>query len=89
VDFENGLNSAVNRLREAFCDSAKTPKYIETVPSPGRSIAFADKTRAESGKPIRALSPVQKAFGGNTFSKIQRPTPGEGAFCRAYTPPRQ
>lgn len=31
VDFENGLNSAVNRLRDALGDSAENPKFIETV----------------------------------------------------------
>ena len=31
VDFDHGLNSAVARLRDALCDSAERPKYIETV----------------------------------------------------------
>src|SRR5215472_10996970 len=31
-DFEHGLNAAVNKLREALCDSATEPKYVETVP---------------------------------------------------------
>src|SRR6266849_3596791 len=31
VDFEHGLNNAVNRLREALCDSADAPRYIETL----------------------------------------------------------
>lgn len=35
VDFENGLNSAVNRLRDALGDSADEPKFIETVPRRG------------------------------------------------------
>src|SRR5215475_8087270 len=35
VDFENGLNSAVNRLREALGDSADAPKFIETIPRRG------------------------------------------------------
>ena len=35
VDFENGLNSAVNRLRDALSDSADEPKFIETVPRRG------------------------------------------------------
>lgn len=35
VDFENGLNSAVNRLRDALGDSAEEPKFIETVPRRG------------------------------------------------------
>jgi DNA-binding winged helix-turn-helix (wHTH) protein len=31
VDFEHGVNSAVNRLREALGDSARNPRYIETL----------------------------------------------------------
>jgi TolB-like protein/DNA-binding winged helix-turn-helix (wHTH) protein/tetratricopeptide (TPR) repeat protein len=35
VDFENSLNTAVGRLREALGDSADHPLYIETVPRLG------------------------------------------------------
>ena len=35
VDFEQGLNTAVNKLRQALGDSADQPRYIETVPSKG------------------------------------------------------
>jgi TolB-like protein/DNA-binding winged helix-turn-helix (wHTH) protein/Tfp pilus assembly protein PilF len=35
VDFENSLNSAVNRLRDALGDSADKPKFIETIPRRG------------------------------------------------------
>lgn len=35
VDFENGMNSAVNRLRDALGDSADAPRYIETIPRRG------------------------------------------------------
>ncbi|MGB7334108.1 MAG: winged helix-turn-helix domain-containing protein, partial [Terriglobales bacterium] len=35
VDFNHGLNAAVNKLRDALCDSADDPKYIETLPRRG------------------------------------------------------
>ncbi len=35
VDFEQGLNTAVKRLREVLGDSAEKPQYIETVPRHG------------------------------------------------------
>jgi Tol biopolymer transport system component/DNA-binding winged helix-turn-helix (wHTH) protein len=35
VDFEKGINAAVNRLREAIGDSAENPRYIETLPRRG------------------------------------------------------
>jgi len=48
VDFEQGLNTAVNKLRQALGDSAGQPRYIETVPGKGyRFIA-----------PLAAASPI-------------------------------
>jgi len=35
VDFDQGLNKAVNRLREALQDSPEKPRYIETLPRLG------------------------------------------------------
>jgi DNA-binding winged helix-turn-helix (wHTH) protein/Tol biopolymer transport system component len=35
VDFDQSLNRAVNRLREALKDSAEHPRYIETLPRRG------------------------------------------------------
>jgi DNA-binding winged helix-turn-helix (wHTH) protein len=35
IDFDHGLNSAVNKIREALNDSASRPVYIETVPGRG------------------------------------------------------
>jgi len=33
VDFDHGLNTAVNKIREALGDSAEEPRYIETLPN--------------------------------------------------------
>src|ERR1700693_2086328 len=35
VDFDNSLNNAINQLREALCDSADSPRLIETLPRRG------------------------------------------------------
>jgi DNA-binding winged helix-turn-helix (wHTH) protein/Tol biopolymer transport system component len=35
VDFDHGLNAAVNRLREALGDSADSPRFVETLPRRG------------------------------------------------------
>jgi DNA-binding winged helix-turn-helix (wHTH) protein len=45
VDFDHGLNSAVNKIREALGDSASQPRYVETV----------------SGKGYRFIAPVSRA----------------------------
>src|SRR5437870_8276986 len=35
VDFEHGLHSAINKLREALGDSADNPRFVETLPRRG------------------------------------------------------
>jgi eukaryotic-like serine/threonine-protein kinase len=35
VEFEHSINAAINRLREALCDSADEPRYVETLPRRG------------------------------------------------------
>ena len=37
VDFDHGLNSAVQRLRDCLSDSAEKPRWVETVPLAGVS----------------------------------------------------
>jgi DNA-binding winged helix-turn-helix (wHTH) protein len=65
VDFDHGLNNAVNRLREALGDSAEAPRFIETLPRRGyRFIASVkqlkdDQTQAhavEERVPARKLA---------------------------------
>jgi len=48
VDFEHGLNRAVNRVREALGDSADRPRYVETLP--GRGYRFIAQVQP-LGKP--------------------------------------
>src|SRR5215469_7442190 len=35
VDFDHGLNSAINKVRTALSDSSAQPRYIETVAGKG------------------------------------------------------
>ncbi len=49
VDFDHGLNTAVNKIRQALSDSASDPRYIETV----------------SGKGYRFIAPVSLAAAAN------------------------
>ena len=35
IDFDHGLAAAVNKIRDALCDSADKPKFIETLPRRG------------------------------------------------------
>ena len=49
VDFEGGLNAAINKLRRALGASADSPRYIETVTGSGyRFIGTLDASVAET-----------------------------------------
>ena len=49
VDFDRGLNKAINRLREVLRDSAEKPRFIETLPQRGyRFIAHVERAAADS-----------------------------------------
>ena len=61
VDFEHGVNAAMQTLRRALCDSHKKPRYIETLPRRGyRFIAtidganFASSPRLPAGAKFHA-----------------------------------
>jgi len=52
VDFEHGLNKAINKVREALGDSAESPRFVETVPRRGyRFIADVTVVDLESVPP--------------------------------------
>lgn len=48
VDYEHGVNSAINRLREALRDSASSPRFIETLARRGyRFIAAVERIETD------------------------------------------
>ena len=52
VDFDHSLHNAIARLREVLCDSAETPRYIETLPRRGyRFIAPVEAVQLPSTVP--------------------------------------
>jgi TolB-like protein/Tfp pilus assembly protein PilF len=53
VDFEQGLNNAIKRLREALGDSPENPQFIETIPR--RGYRFVAKLN-QPAKCIRSLA---------------------------------
>jgi len=54
VDFEEGLNTAVRKLRDALGDSASNPRFIETLPR--RGYRFIAPVQAD----VAATTPVSK-----------------------------
>lgn len=66
VDFDNSLNAAINKLREALGDSADSPRYVETLPRRGyRFIAPVARgpvqpaAAAENQTPATVANPIE------------------------------
>jgi len=59
VDFDNSLNTAINKLRDALGDSADSPLFIETLPRRGYrfigSVNGAGQSQVAEAKPTRGL----------------------------------
>jgi adenylate cyclase len=55
VDFDQGLNRAINKLREALGDSADNPRFIETLAKRGYRFIGDLGTRSEAGDSIIVL----------------------------------
>jgi len=49
VDFDHGLNTTINKLREALGDSASSPRFIETLPRRGyRFLSDVERIQPEA-----------------------------------------
>jgi adenylate cyclase len=55
VDFDHGLNRAINKLREALADSADSPRFIETLAKRGYRFIGDLGTRTVAGDSIVVL----------------------------------
>ncbi len=53
VDFEHGLNAAMNKLRRVLGDSAENPRYVETIP--GRGYRFIGTLTQGSRSTVETL----------------------------------
>src|SRR6185295_9899997 len=52
VDFDHGLNKAINKIREALGDSAESPRFVETVAR--RGYRFLADVRVAEAPPVRS-----------------------------------
>lgn len=75
VDFDRGLNKAINRIREALGDLAATPRFIETQSKRGyRFIAPVNNVHAASAQHFlrsSLLPPPNTSFMPNQFALSQ------------------
>lgn len=59
VDFDDGLNTAVRKLRQALGDSSDHPSYIETLPKRGyRFLGEVATRKPEASEPMLDSAPV-------------------------------
>jgi cholera toxin transcriptional activator len=83
VDFDHGLNTAINQLRNALGDSATNPRFIQTVPRRGyRFIAPVENTLGRGAAPTLDAStersngseiPIDPAEADTANSPASRP----------------
>ena len=57
VDFDRGLNKAINRLRDALGDSADAPRFIETLPKRGYRFVGSSTLPSSPATPDSAEPP--------------------------------
>jgi TolB-like protein/DNA-binding winged helix-turn-helix (wHTH) protein/Tfp pilus assembly protein PilF len=57
VDFDNGLNGAISRLRETLGDSVDSPRFVETVPRRGYRFIAPVEVHSSAGSEGTAAGP--------------------------------
>ena len=71
VDFDNGLNTALSKLREALGDTVEKPRYIETFERRGyRFMVPVEELGSLQASPLRELE-VQKRHLGPDIALIE------------------
>src|SRR6266516_1719479 len=72
VDFDHGLNKAINKIREALGDSAESPRFVETVAR--RGYRFLGEVAAVDFEPAPP-DPHAPATGGDPLTANVREPP--------------
>ena len=73
VDYEHGVNSAVNRIREALGDSAKNPRFIETLARRGyRFVAPVQRVEVRIAEQPDSPFPVPTPTAAETEEYVGR-----------------
>jgi TolB-like protein/DNA-binding winged helix-turn-helix (wHTH) protein/tetratricopeptide (TPR) repeat protein len=68
VDFDHGLNNAINKLREALNDSADAPRFIETLPR--RGYRFIAEVNGHGSTESRATGIADSIKAGEAASVV-------------------
>jgi TolB-like protein/DNA-binding winged helix-turn-helix (wHTH) protein/Tfp pilus assembly protein PilF len=75
VDFDHGLNKAINKIRDALGDSAENPRFIQTVSRRGYRF-LADVTDANAGQepPTGAMESVDSEAQDDLRPAVHHPS---------------
>jgi DNA-binding winged helix-turn-helix (wHTH) protein len=84
VDYDHGVNSAVNRIREALGDAASSPRFVETLARRGdRFVAPVEYIANETG-----INPLPSAMSEPLPSQESESRPGNGILSSPEELPR-
>jgi eukaryotic-like serine/threonine-protein kinase len=90
VDFDEGLNTAVKKLRYALGDSAENPTFIETIPRRGyRFIAPVSSNGADERETVSEAPPHtdrERDWAGEPGENTRAPTAGGISESRPRAP---
>src|SRR3984885_8465560 len=84
VDFDQSLNKAVNRVREALNDNAGTPQYIETVPRRGYRFIAPVSASPQTEAPAQP-APVSTVSVENPAQPKTEKSPSRSVLIAALT----
>jgi cholera toxin transcriptional activator len=83
VDFDHGLNTTINKLREALGDSASNPRFIETLPRRGyrllvevELVPATNTSEAPTGElPVPIVTELKPTIADDRVQPAQKPNP--------------
>ena len=83
LDFDHGLNNAIARVRELLCDSATTPRFIETLPRLG--YRFIYPVEALAGLAGRVTAPAVAPVAATEAVRAVAAPPPAQRFARSFS----
>src|SRR5438094_10013456 len=84
VDFDHGLNKAINKIREALGDSAQSPRFVETVAR--RGYRFLAEVKVAEATPVRSPELATQSHPAPE-ARERRDLTGKLAMLRNLLPP--
>lgn len=83
VDYEHGVNSAINRIREALGDRARNPRFVETLARRGYRFLGSVQRVADDGESSTILSPITEPIPG-TQKQEEDPVAPDNKFSSRF-----